>query len=520
LGSLKTLSDVANHNRQRYAARVAFSFEGHQLTFAEFDHRTNQIGNCLLHLGLRPGERVAYLGKNTHYFFELLFGSSKAGIVTVPINWRLATAEILHILRDSGARLLVVSGEYAEMAQLLREQTNSLKDVVLAERSNTPKRSTWDDFGRTLPASAPAVAVRAEDCIIQLYTSGTTGHPKGAMLSHRAWLSSRLLTSEKSPPWNRWTATDVALVAMPNFHVSGAGQGIKAFVNGARAVIAREFDATRVLEYIEKERISQLFLVPSAIRIVLNQPRVKDVDFSCLRNLVYGGSPISPELLRDAIKIFKCSFVQMYGMTEACGSVTALPPEDHDPGGNRRMESVGRALEGVEIVVRNKKMRTVERGEVGELLVRCDSLMNGYWNQANATEQAIDQAGWLHTGDAGFMDKDGYVYLKDRIRDMIISGGENVYPVEVEQAISDHPDVEDVAVIAVPSEKWGEEVKAVVVLRPGALASADAIIAHARGKIAAYKTPKSVDFVRALPRNAAGKVLRRILREGYWPRQV
>jgi long-chain acyl-CoA synthetase len=287
-------------------------------------------------------------------------------------------------------------------------------------------------------------------------------------------------------------------------------------VNGAKGVIAREFDPFKVLDFIEKDRISKMFMVPAALQIVVRQPRARQVDYRRLKYILYGASPIPLDLLRECIEVFGCGFCQQYGMTETTGTIVYLPPEDHDPAGNQRMRSAGLPLPGVEIRILDESGNPLPPNTVGEVATRSHSNMRGYWKLDEATAAAMDADGWLRTGDAGYLDADGYLFIHDRVKDMIISGGENVYPAEVESAVYGHPDVAEVAVIGVPDEKWGEAVKAVVVPKPGATIDPADIIAFARTRIAAFKVPKSVDVIAALPRNASGKILRRELREPYW----
>jgi long-chain acyl-CoA synthetase len=256
--------------------------------------------------------------------------------------------------------------------------------------------------------------------------------------------------------------------------------------------------------------------VPAAIQIILRDPLARSTDYSRMKTIGYGASPIPLELLREAVEVFGCGFAQMYGMTETTGTIVALPPEDHDMKGSPRMRAAGKPLPGVEIRIIDDAGNALQAGEVGEIATRSVWNMAGYWNMPEATAKTIDKDGWLRTGDAGYMDEDGYVYIHDRVKDMIITGGENVYPAEVESAIYGHPDVADVAVIGVPDAKWGEAVKAMVVCKPGKTPDPQDIIAWARQRVAAFKTPKSIDFIEALPRNASGKILRRELREPFW----
>jgi long-chain acyl-CoA synthetase len=303
---------------------------------------------------------------------------------------------------------------------------------------------------------------------------------------------------------------------MPVGHVGGSIWGTVGLLYGVKGVIAREFDPLSVLEFIERDRVSKLFMVPAALQIIVRHPRSREVDFGRLRYILYGASPIPVDLLRECIEVFGCGFCQQYGMTETAGTIVYLPPEDHDPNGNPRMRAAGLPMPGVEIKIVDEQGATLPPHSVGEVVTRSSGNMSGYWGRPEATAATLDAEGWLRTGDAGYLDEVGYLYIHDRVKDMIISGAENIYPAEVENAIYGHPSVAEVAVIGVPDEKWGEAVKAVVVLKPGASAEASDILSFARSRIAAFKIPKSIDFVDALPRNAAGKVLRRQLQEPYW----
>jgi long-chain acyl-CoA synthetase len=511
----RTLGDIARLQARRRGDATALTFEGRAVSYAAFDRHASQVANGLIGLGVKPGDRVTYLGKNSDLYFEALFGATKAGAVMAPINWRLAPPEVRYIVGDAAAKVLFVGPEFIEQAVALLPELTTVEHVIAMEGAagGWPSFEAWRD---AQDATDPNLAIDYEDVALQLYTSGTTGYPKGAMLSHRAMLKPRILQKQADDEWNRWGEGEVSLVAMPVFHIGGTGWGIMGLYNGAKGVVAREFDPNKVLDFIEADRISKMFMVPSAMQIVVRQPRAREVDYSCLKFMMYGASPIPLDLLKECMEVFGCGFVQMYGMTETNGTIVALPPEDHDPKGNPRMRSAGKALPGVEIAIWDEAGHPVPTGQVGEIVTRSPANMTGYWNKPDATAKTIDAAGWLRTGDAGYLDADGYVFIHDRVKDMIISGGENVYPAEVENAIFGHPAVADVGVIGVPDEKWGEAVKAVVALKPGAEATPAEIIAWARERIAAFKCPKSVDFVDAVPRNPSGKILRRELREPYW----
>lgn len=515
ISTVRNLSEVARLQAAERGDSVAFVFEGRTTSFADFNDHANQVANGLAAAGVRPGARVSYLGKNSDHYFEVLFGAAKAGVVMAPVNWRLAPAEIVYIVNDCRAEALFVGAEFVDLARKLVRELPTIR-LIVAMEGNAPEWPSYETWRDAQSSDEPAHTPAWEDVVIQLYTSGTTGKPKGAMIRHSGILGMRQMRGAELAEWNTWSDEDVSLVAMPIFHIGGTGWGITGIVNGAKGVVAREFDPNRVLDYIERDGITKIFMVPAAMQIVVRHPRAREVDYSRIKYILYGASPIPLELLRECMAVFGCGFVQMYGMTETTGTIVALPPEDHDPAGNERMRSAGKPLPGVEVAILDENGKALAPRKVGEIATRSIANMAGYWNMPEATAKTIDAEGWLRTGDAGYMDENGYVYIHDRVKDMIISGGENIYPAEVENAIFGHPAVADVAVIGVPDPKWGEAVKACVVLKPGSHATPDDIIAWARERIAGYKTPKSVDFIEALPRNPSGKILRRDLREPYW----
>ncbi|MHA7820478.1 MAG: fatty acid--CoA ligase [Erythrobacter sp.] len=494
---------------------AAFTFGDEVLTFAQLEEGSNRAANGLLAMGVKKGDRVAFLGKNHPLYFEALVAAAKIGAVMTPVNWRLAAPEVAYILSNCEARVAFVGDGFAAMLGRVRGQCPAIEEVIgidAADHDGTDYRTWRDGF----PATPPQITLALGDEALQLYTSGTTGKPKGAVMTNRSILSSRAGAEGETRHWQEPIPGDVTLLAMPCFHISGTGTGIGTMVAGSNSIVLPEYDPTKALDLIENFNISKIFLVPAAIQILLNHPRVREVDFSRLKFITYGASPIPLELMKEAMEVLGCGFVQMYGMTETSGTIVALDPADHVPEGSSRMRSVGTALAGVELKVIDEEGKEVPTGTVGEIATRSAKNMARYYNNPEATAETIDAEGWLRTGDAGYLDEDGYLYIHDRVKDMIISGGENVYPAEVENALYAHPQIADVAVIGIPSEKWGEEVKACVVVKEGGqLAEAD-IIAHAREHIAGYKCPKSVDFIEALPRNPSGKILRRELRAPYW----
>jgi acyl-CoA synthetase (AMP-forming)/AMP-acid ligase II len=514
IADAQNLADMIRAQARLRGYTTAFEFEGRRTSFAGLDIHTNRVANGLKALGVKRYERVAYLGKNSDIYFELLLGAMKANVVMAPVNWRLAGPEIAFIVEDCKAAVLFVGPEFIDQVRGIQVQLPSVRTFIASE-GGAPD---WLDFAAWRDAQSgddPRTPIHDKDIAIQLYTSGTTGKPKGAMLSHANFLSLVRAGGAERPDWNKWSNDDVSLVAMPVFHIGGSGWGVLGLYHGAKGVIAREFDPTKVLDFFENSGVTKLFMVPAAMQFVVRQPRAREVDFSKLKYMLYGASPIPAALLKECIEVFKCGFVQMYGMTETTGTIVALPPEDHVEGLDR-MRSAGKALPGVELAILDAEGDKLPPGEVGEIATRSGSNMAGYWNLPEATARTLDKDNWLRTGDAGYLDKDGYLYIHDRIKDMIISGGENIYPAEVESAICDHPDVAEVAVVGVPDEQWGEAVKAIVVMKSGKKATPADIIAFIRARIAGFKTPKTVDFIEALPRNASGKILRRHLRDPYW----
>jgi acyl-CoA synthetase (AMP-forming)/AMP-acid ligase II len=356
----------------------------------------------------------------------------------------------------------------------------------------------------------------AEDIAIQLYTSGTTGFPKGALLSHRALLGTIGKGAQTGEAWSRWDEDDVCLVAMPLFHIGGTGWALHALEAGATMVILPRPDIAGIVTAIAGERITKMFAVPAVLAAILAHLESAPADLSSLTELLYGASPIPLDVLRRSMAAFpNAGFIQCYGATETCGTVVYLPPYDHDVAGNARMLGCGKPFPGNAIRVLDDAGHEAPTGQIGEVAIRSVSVMSGYHGNPEASAKAV-QDGWYRTGDAGFVDSDGYLTLFDRVKDMIVSGGENIYPAEVENALHEHPNVADCAVIGVPDERWGEAVKAIIV-RKGDI-TADAIIAFARQHIAGYKVPKSVDFIDMLPRNPSGKILKKDLRAPYWPK--
>jgi long-chain acyl-CoA synthetase len=507
--AMPRIGDIPRYHARQRGDAVAIRFEGRDTSWAELEARSDRVACALRASGYRPGDRIAFVGNGSVAFFELLFGAARAGVVLVPVQWRLASVEIRSILHDARVRLLFLGPDQLERAAEWAID-GDLQMIAMEGRAEAALR--FSEWCEAAPESPVEDRSDPDDVALQLYTSGTTGKPKGVMLSHRNLLRGR---SDLMPMrWNQWLEGDVNLVALSLAHIGGVGWAIAGLLNGATTIVLRDFVPAQVLEALSKGGVTRTFLVPTALQILLMLPGVREADFSRLRYILYGASPIALDLLREATVVFGCGFAQQYGMTETSGTIVYLPPEDHDAVGNKRMLSAGLPMPGVELrVVDPQSRRPIGSGHVGEIETRSIANMVGYWNLPAANAATVDGEGWLRTGDAGYLDEDGYLYICDRVDDMICSGGENIHPAEVENAISGHPAVQDVAVIGVPHEKWGEAVKAVVVLRTGAEPDQTSILAHAREWVGGFKIPKTVDFVDTLPRTPSGKVMRRALRD-------
>ncbi len=511
LDRLHSLADITRQQRAQRPDAIAQIFAGRTTTYEELDIRASRIAHGLRQLDLAPQARIAYLGKNSDRFFEMVFGAFKANVVTVSVNWRLALPEIVYIVNDAGCEALFVGAEYYDLVEALRADCPRLRHVVAMD-GDAAGWPAFDAWRNAQPAEDPQLEIAADDDVVQLYTSGTTGHPKGVQLTTANYMA--FFRAAQAAEWGDFSPGEVTLACMPVFHVAGLNIGVIAVAQGSTSVIMKEVDPAQVLDFIPRYRINNAFFVPAVMLFMLQHPAAARTDFSSLRRLYYGASPIAEDLLRRARDVFGCAFYQLYGLTETAGAGACLPDHAHDPAVGK-LRACGVPYPGIEIRVADPSGATLPPGEVGEILIRSAVVMKGYWGRPDATAAAI-RDGWFHTGDAGYFDQDGYLYIHDRLKDMIVSGGENVYPAEVENAVFGHPAVADVAVIGVPDEKWGEAVKAVVVLKPGAETTTDDIIAFVRQRIAGYKVPKSIDIVSALPRNPSGKVLRRELRAPYW----
>ena len=487
---MRTIAELIRWRGQRHPDLDAIWYEGKTRTYGELNRSSSALAAGLVcELGLKPGDRVAILDKNCPEYLELVFALDKAGVVAAPLNWRLTPREVKTIVDDIEPALLVAGEEFKNHGL-----AHGIKTLTYAELPRGGEDPYRDADG----------AVSTQFC-----TSGTTGLPKGAMLTGANLLNTGLCLALEMPEMREGGRS---LVCMPMFHTGGTGWAIWSIQEGMTVVVVREIDPPKLLDVIVGQKIETALLVPAVMLFLTELPQARTADFSALRHITYGTAPIAPDLLRRCIEIFKCKLCQIYGLTETSGPFTCLPFEHHE---GDKLLSCGRPMFGARASVVGANGERLPPGEIGEICYQGESLMAGYWARPDATAEST-RGGWFHSGDAGYMDENGFIFVKDRIKDMIVSGSENVYPAEIEAVLAGHPDIVECAVIGVPDRKWGETVKAVVVTRAGSSLTEAELIEWMRDKIAGYKRPRSVDFIDKLPRNASGKLLKRTLREPYW----
>lgn len=491
------LTDSLRHADRLFGRHVGVVCGQTHLTYADFANRCRRLASGLRQLGIQPGDRVAVLMANCHRLLETYYAVPALGAIIVPLNTRLSPVELRAILDDCRPALLLYDQQNGELGPKLAGH-----DLPLLEAS--------DAYERLVAANAPLPLTDEvdEDAPAAIfYTGGTSGTPKGAILSHRNLVANSFNMTIGA----EYNESDRFLHTAPMFHLAD-GSSIYALTwRGARHVILRRFDPAAVLETIERERISCTIMVPAMLHAIVNHPDVATRDLSSLRVILHGGAPITSSLLHQAVKTLGCSFTQAYGLTEGSSHIAMLPHEERLLA-DRRVASAGRAVMGTEVVTRRADGAACASGEIGEVTVRGSNVTTGYWQRPDATAAAL-RDGWFWTGDLGYLDDDGYIFLVDRVKDMIISGGENVYSIEVEDVLCQHPGVASAAVIGVPDPAWGERVHAVLIARPGWHIDLAELRAFCTERIASYKSPRSIEIVDALPASGAGKVLKRTLRE-------
>lgn len=510
LEAIRTVAEIPAAWADCRGGAVAIKFDEHETTYSELELLSDRVAQALVGSGVSPEGRVSTLTKNHLNWYPVFFGTARARACFSPINCRLAPAEVSFILNDAKPKLLFVGEDLFDCAPAATSEMTDPPHLVAlyGEHPAFEPFETWHAGSTGAEILAPP---QINDDVLQLYTSGTTGHPKGVVLTNDCYRA--FLEQATEVEGFAYDEDETVMIVMPLFHVAGTNVSISSLAQGSRLLIIKDFIAADVLRLMSEERVAHVFLAPAMIQMLLLDPEVGNYTYPKLRSIAYGASPIAEDVLKRARETFGCDFVQFYGMTESAGAGSYLAPADHDL--PDKLASCGKPWPGTDMAILDPRGHALEDEEIGEIAMRGRIVMKEYWNRPAATREALAD-GWLHTGDVGYRDADGFYYVHDRIKDMIVSGGENVYPAEVEGAIMGCPGVADIAVIGVPDEKWGESVKALVVPGSGSAPEPADILRWARDRIAAYKVPKSIEFVSELPRNPSGKVLRRELRAPYW----
>ncbi len=511
---IEHLADLSRVQAAVRPDRTALVFGDRRTSYADLDRAASRLAQAILRERLEPGARVAWLAKDSDRAFEFVLACAKARVVLVGINWRLSASEIAYVLEDSGAQFLCVGAEFAPRLETLGAQLARLRRVVVVDGAHA-SFPTIEAWSADAPARDPLLPVSTEDVVVQMYTSGTTGRPKGVQLCSRSFFAVRAALRAANDPWIGWSADDVSLLNIPAFHIGGLWWAMTGLGVGACNVVMDAFVGWKLLELLETQRVTKVCMVPAMMQVALLEPRAAQTDFSTLGHVVYGGSPIPRSLLERAQSTFGCDFAQIYGLTETGNTAVCLRPADHRDRVHDRSRAAGRPYPGVSLRCIDAAGRDLPVGTVGEICIRSPANMVGYWKQPEATAKTLVD-GWIHTGDAGFLDEDGYLTIQDRVKDMIIYAGENVYPAEIESVLCAHPAVLEAAVIGVPDERWGELVRAIVVKRPGLEVTPRELIAFARRDLAEFKLPKVVEFTDQLPRTPSGKIKKAELREPFW----
>ncbi len=507
-----SLTQGLHRAMQTAGSRIATRFQGRDRTWADVGQRVARLAGGLRALGVGRGDRVAILSLNSDRYVEYFYAVAWAGAACNPVNIRLAPAEIAYTLNDSKCEVLFIDETFAALVPELRSLAPSVSHYVYMGNAEAPPAMI--DYEDLIARSEPVDDAEAESGELAglFYTGGTTGKSKGVMLTHGN-LVHNAMNVITAMGYDR---DAVYLHAGPMFHLADMASTFAVTMVAATHCAIPRFDVEQVLQVMQGARVTHTLLVPTMVNLLVSSGRLPDYDLKSLRRMLYGASPMPEALLRKAMDALPAvGFTQGYGQTEASPLITFLSAEDHRAGGGL-LRSAGMPAYGVDVRILDERDRQVPRGTVGEICARGANVMLGYWGLERQTAETL-RNGWLHTGDMGYMDEDGYVYIVDRAKDMVITGGENVFSVEVEGAIYQHPAVQECAVIGIPDERWGEAVHAIVVPRSGMTVSGDEIIAHCRSLIAAYKVPRSISLhSESLPLSGAGKILKTELRKPYW----
>jgi len=500
--------------------RDAIVFEGKRITYSQLSQRANKLANALSKLGIKQGDRLAMLQVNCPECLETYFAVARLGAIYVPLNFRAKEEELSYMCNHAEAKVLFAGKRYLDLVRSILPNLPSVKTCISID-DKVADMQLYSELVNSAPDDEIVADIGDEDVTILMYTAGTTGRPKGVPLRHSGFVSYVLDNVEPASP----DMEERNLLTVPLYHVAGIQAMLAAIYGGRTLVIMRQFEVNEWMKAVQQEHATRAMLVPTMLKQVIDNPDFSKYDLSSLHVITYGASPMPFEVITKAMKMLPwVRFINAFGQTETASTITALGPEDHIIEGTeeekqkklkRLGSSIGKPLPDVEVKILGENGETLPPGEIGDIVAKGPRIMSGYWQDEEKTKKAFTPDGWLITSDRGWMDEDGYVFLAGRGDDMIIRGGENISPEEVENALYSHPKVEEAAVIAVPDSEWGQIPKAIVVLKKGETATEAEIMEHCRAKLASFKRPRSVVFIDELPRNTLGKVLRKQLRETY-----
>ncbi len=499
--------------------RLAIIFDDKRITFSQLNERVNRLGNALLKMGVKKGDRVAFLQVNCNQCVETYFAVAKIGAMYVPLNFRAKGEELTYMLDTAEANTLLFGERYVSMVNTIKPKLTTVRHFISIE-SKQPGMEYYEDLIASSSPDEIFTEIDDNDTTILMYTAGTTGFPKGVMLSHNSFSVYVLENVTPADP----EVEERNILTVPLYHVAGIQAMMAAIYGGRTLIMERQFDPKEWMTLVEKEKASRAMMVPTMLKQLMDHPDFKKYNLKSLKVITYGAAPMPLEVIKKALEVFPgINFINAFGQTETASTITMLGPEDHVISGTpevrekklKRLSSIGKPMPDVGMKIVDESGNEVPQGEVGEILARGPRVMTGYWKDEEKTGKTIDKEGWVHTGDMAYKDEEGYYFLAGRAKDIIKRAGEMISPEELENAICSHPSVDEVAVIGVPDVEWGEEPRAIVVLKKGATCTADEIMAHCKERLASYKRPRSVVFVTELPRNPMGKVLKRVLRDQY-----
>lgn len=499
--------------------KPAIVFEDKRYTFSQLNDRVNRLGNALTAMGVQKGDRVGMLQVNTNHCIEAYFAVAKIGAIYVPMNFRARGSELTYMLNTAEANTVFVGGRYVDLINSIKPELATVKNYI----SLDGPQAGMSDYEKLISSSSPDeifTEIGDDDTTILMYTAGTTGFPKGVMLSHNSFGIYVLENVTPADPEN----DEKNILTVPLYHVAGTQAVMAAIYGGRTLIMERQFEPTEWMGLVQREKANRAMMVPTMLKQLLDNPDFRKYDLSSLKVITYGAAPMPLEVIRKAVATFPgVNFINAFGQTETASTITTLGPEDHHLTGTeeeiekklKRLSSIGKPMADVEMKIVGEDGKELPQGEIGEIVARGPRVMSGYWKDEEKTAKTIDKEGWVHTGDIAYVDSDGYFFLAGRATDMIIRAGENISPEEVEGVLQTHPKIDDVAIIGVPDEEWGEVPIAVVVLKKGEKATDNDIMEFCRANLASFKRPRSVYFVNELPRNTLGKILKKELREQY-----